>query len=108
MPPRSPHTPSRQGLPRPHRDGDRGNATMRQDTAARDLVREKVRKLLTESEAFWSLSEARRKALARDMVSVAEFIVSGPAGDNVPKSAQLVGAPMATSLADQRPYDPAS
>jgi len=82
-------------------------ASMRQDTATRDLVREKVRKLLTESEAFWSLSEARRKALARDMVSVAEFIVSGPAGDNVPKSAQLVGAPMATSLADQRPYDPA-
>jgi hypothetical protein len=71
------------------------------------LVSRRVDDLLSRSAAYWQLDEDRRKALAADMEKVAQYIVGGQTGDNVPRSARLVGAPAAArSLAD-RPYDPA-
>jgi len=63
--------------------------------------------LLSRSAAYWQLDEDRRKAVAADMNKVAQYIVGGQTGDNVPRSARLVGAPAAARSLANRPYDPA-
>ena len=44
------------------------------------------------SESYWQLPADRRQALSDDMVEVAQFIVGGSSGHNVPRAATLVGA----------------
>ena len=75
---------------------------------AAHLVASRVQDLLGRSQAYWGLPEEQRQALTRDMVKVASYIVGGPTGDNVPRSALLTGAPgTARALADSQPSDPA-
>ncbi len=62
------------------------------DSEIGPIVRARVQDLLSHSEAYWGLSENQRKALARDMVKVAHFMVGGDDGHNVPRAATLSGA----------------
>jgi hypothetical protein len=64
------------------------------------VVRQEVRRLLTESPAFRGLSGAQRNELAHNMVKVANYIVSGADGRTIPASVTLAGN-------DQKPPDPA-
>jgi hypothetical protein len=64
---------------------------------ASPLVRERVEDLLSRSKSYRQLPEDRRQDLSDDMVKVAQFIVGGPSGHNVPRTATLVGAPPAAS-----------
>jgi hypothetical protein len=75
------------------------------ESAAASLARQQVQNLLSQSQAYWALPEDRRAALSADMSKVAEFIVGGPSGTSVPRSAVLEGAPSARGLAG--PTDPA-
>jgi len=75
---------------------------------AAHLVTSRVQDLLGRSQAYWSLPDEQRQRLTRDMVKVASYIVGGPAGDNVPRSALLTGTPgTAQALASAQPSDPA-
>jgi hypothetical protein len=74
------------------------------DSAVGRIVRARVQDLLGSSDAYWALSEDRRRALAADMAKVGEYIVGGRSGVNVPRSATLAGAPAARGLAG---FDPA-
>jgi hypothetical protein len=65
--------------------------------AASPLVRERVEDLLGRSKSYWELPEDRRRGLSEDMVKVAQFIVGGSSGHNVPRTATLVGAPSTAS-----------
>lgn len=56
------------------------------------LVRGRVRDILTNSPSFRRLPEAERRDLAANMVKVAQYIVGGETGDNVPVAAELAGA----------------
>lgn len=56
------------------------------------LVRGRVRDILTSSPSFRRLPEAERRDLAANMVKVAQYIVGGESGDNVPVAAELAGA----------------
>src|SRR5262249_42860981 len=67
-------------------------------SSALPIVRQEVRRLLTESQAFRGLSKEDRDALAHHMVKVANYIVSGADGRTVPTSVALAG---------DRPQDPA-
>jgi hypothetical protein len=73
------------------------------------LVASQVQDLLGRSQAYWGLHEEQRQALTRDMVKVAGYIIGGPTGDNVPRSALLTGTPAMTAraLANSQPSDPA-
>jgi hypothetical protein len=72
------------------------------------LVTRRVEDLLGRSKAYWRLPEEQRQTLAQDMAKVASYIVGGPTGDNVPRSAVLTGAPgMVRALASPQPSDPA-
>jgi hypothetical protein len=73
------------------------------------IVRGRVHDLLAQSAAYQNLPADRRAAVAADMEKVAQFIVGGETGDNIPRAATLVGAPSARveALANQQPPDPA-
>ena len=60
---------------------------------AAHLVASRVEDLLSRSQAYWGLPEEQRQALTRDMVKVASYIVGGPTGNNVPRSALLTARP---------------
>jgi hypothetical protein len=77
------------------------------DTPAQRLVRDRIHGLLQESVAFQAMPLERQDALERDMVKVAQYVVLGPTGDNVPQAAKLVGAPAAARALADRPDDPA-
>src|SRR6266852_1467869 len=77
------------------------------DSVTLGLVRERVRGLLAESAAYQSLSAERQRDLAADMEKVAEFIVGGPTGTNIPRAATLAGTPMARRVFTGAAYDPA-
>jgi hypothetical protein len=55
------------------------------------IVRSQVKDILTQSQAFRSLSEPQRRDLASDMVKIAHFIV-GDSEANAPRAAALAGA----------------
>jgi hypothetical protein len=77
-------------------------------TPTAHLVNKRIEDLLSRSEAYWGLPEEQRQTLVRDMVKVANYIVGGPTGDNVPRSALLTGAPgMVRAFASPQPSDPA-
>lgn len=65
--------------------------------ATSPLVRQRVEDLLSRSESYWQLPADRRQALSDNMVKVAQFIVGGSSGHNVPRAATLVGAPQAAT-----------
>src|SRR5947209_1064170 len=71
-----------------------------------EIAQRRVLELLSASQAYRALPLDHQQSLAADMIKVASFIVGGPGGYNVPRSARLVGSPAARALADQ-PYDPA-
>jgi hypothetical protein len=77
------------------------------DTPAQRLVRDRIESLLSESAAFQAMPHERQQTLVRDMVKVAQYMVLGPTGDNVPQTATVVGAPAAARALADRPYDPA-
>ena len=59
------------------------------DTSTLPLVRGQVREILTKSPSFRSLPPDKRKKLAGDMVKVANYIVGGKDGDNIPSAAAI-------------------
>jgi isopenicillin N synthase-like dioxygenase len=56
------------------------------------IARQQVRDILTKSKAFRELPSEERKALAQNMVKVANYIVGGDDGYNVPTAASLAGS----------------
>jgi len=81
-------------------------AAFTSDAPTHAIVQHRVLNLLDSSPAYRSLPVEQQRTLAADMVKVAQFIVGGADGDNVPRAARLIGSPSARALADQ-PYDPA-
>jgi hypothetical protein len=63
------------------------------------IVRSRVKNILMQSASFRDLPKDKRDGLARDMVSVANFIVGGPDGTNTPSDAVLA-EPLAKSGQD--------
>lgn len=75
---------------------------MSESTAAttEGIVRQRVLGLLGKSPAYADLPSDQQRTLAADMTKVARFIAGGPDGDNIPRSAKIVGAPVVQALAD--------
>ena len=68
------------------------------------LVRDKVRKTLTQSQAFLHLPAETQRQLAHDMVKVAGYIIGGEDGQNMPAAAALAGdATTGANLPGDRP-----
>src|SRR2546426_10289275 len=80
-----------------------------QNSVPHPVVRNEVRRILTQSTAYRNLPEDVRRELAHDMAKVANYITLGESGDNVP--AAVVLADDATTGANppsgtpQRPQD---
>ncbi len=93
------------------------STTTIQEVVPHPLVRNEVRRILTQSPAYRSLPEATRRELAHDMAKVANYFTVGETGDNVPETAVLA-SPLAgparnlisstrNTGSSQRPRDPA-
>ena len=74
---------------------------------ASPYVRQRVHDLLAQSVAYQSLPEDRRREVAADTEKVAQFIVGGSTGMNIPGGATLVGSPAAGRALADAPNDPA-
>src|SRR5574341_1256882 len=72
-----------------------------QQSGTLPLVRTQVKKILTESPAYRGLPEAQRHNLAREMVKVADFIVGGGDGTNMPTAVALAGRDSAALPTDR-------
>src|SRR5215467_5395215 len=92
------------------------STTSMQEVVPHPLVRQEVRRILTQSSAYRSLPEATRRELAHDMAKVANYFTIGESGDNVPETA-VFARPLAgpqrivrtsrNTSNSQRPPDPA-
>jgi hypothetical protein len=61
--------------------------------SAQPYVSQRVNELLSQSPAYAKLPPARQAEIARDTEKIAQYIVGGATGANVPGGATLVGAP---------------
>ncbi len=66
------------------------------ESLAFPVAREKVRHLLSQSQAFRSLPKEKQRELAHDMVLVATYITGGETGDSIP----LARRPLSRASAD--------
>jgi hypothetical protein len=62
------------------------------------IVRTQVKDILTKSKAFGELPPEQRRELAGDMVKIANYIVGGKDGMNVPTAASLAGSTKGADL----------